>query len=172
MYSVVVVVHILACVALIMIVLLQTGRGAEMGAAFGGASQTLFGGSGGTTFLSKLTTAAAVVFMLTCLGLSYISSGPQTKSVMDNVPVEIPQGPAIPEAKPVQPLPEQPAAPEASAKPAGGESVPAQPPAAATQQAAPAAKDAAAAAGGKKSASQDQGKQQQKKSPATQPKQQ
>lgn len=164
MYSVVVVVHILACVALIMIVLLQTGRGAEMGAAFGGASQTLFGGSGGTTFLSKLTTAAAVIFMLTCLGLSYISSGPQTKSVMDNVPVEVPQGPAIPEAKPVQPLPEQPAAPEASANPAARESVPAQP---------PAAKEAAPAASGKKTASpQDQGKQQQKKSPATQPKQQ
>lgn len=161
MYSVVVVVHILACIALIMIVLLQTGRGAEMGAAFGGASQTLFGGTGGTTFLSKLTTAAAVIFMLTCLGLSYISAGPQNKSVMDSVPVEKPQGPAIPEARPVQPLPEQPAAPEASAKPDASQAAPAQPTAPVAEQAAPAAASAA-----------EQGKQSQKKTPAAQPKQQ
>ena len=50
MYTFVVLFHVLACLALILIVLLQTGKGAEMGAAFGGASQTLFGGSGGTTF--------------------------------------------------------------------------------------------------------------------------
>ena len=62
--------HVIASVALIAIVLLQTGKGAEMGAAFGGASQTLFGGSGSSSFLSKLTTGAAVVFMITCLVLS------------------------------------------------------------------------------------------------------
>jgi len=103
MYAAVVVVHILACLALILIVLLQTGKGAEIGAAFGGASQTLFGGSGGGTFFGKLTTGAAVVFVLTCLGLTYLSGGPPTKSIMENVPVEQPQGPALPEAKPVQP---------------------------------------------------------------------
>ena len=54
------------------IVMLQTGKGAEMGAAFGGASQTLFGGSGGSSFMSKLTTGAAVVFMITCLLLSFM----------------------------------------------------------------------------------------------------
>lgn len=116
MYTVVVIFHILACTALILIVLLQTGRGAEMGAAFGGASQTLFGGSGGTTFMSKLTTAAAVVFMLTCLCLTYLSVGPTTKSVMENVPVEKSEGPLLPEAKPVQALPEPPAATQSAPK--------------------------------------------------------
>lgn len=107
MYTFIVILHILACLALILIVLLQTGRGAEMGAAFGGASQTLFGGSGGGTFLSKLTTAAAVIFMFTCLGLTYLSGAPRTASIMESVPVERPQGPVLPEAKPVQPAPEQ-----------------------------------------------------------------
>jgi preprotein translocase subunit SecG len=103
MYTVTVVFHVLACLALILIVLLQTGKGAEMGAAFGGASQTLFGGSGGTTFLSKLTTGAAVVFMITCLGLTYLSTGPSTKSVMEDVPVEKSEAPLLPDAKPIQP---------------------------------------------------------------------
>jgi preprotein translocase subunit SecG len=104
MQTFVMILHILACLALILIVLLQTGRGAEMGAAFGGASQTLFGGGGGgATFLGKLTTAAAVVFMLTCLGLSYFAAGPQTRSIMENVPVQKPEGPALPEAKPIEP---------------------------------------------------------------------
>ncbi len=67
MATFIVVMHLTACVALIAIVLLQTGKGAEMGAAFGGASQTLFGGSGGGSFMSKLTTGAAIVFMITCL---------------------------------------------------------------------------------------------------------
>lgn len=114
MYTLLVVIHTLACLALILIVLLQTGKGADMGAAFGGASQTLFGSSGGNTFLSKLTTGAAIVFMLTCLSLSYFAMGPtSTRSVMEKVDT----GPALPEAKPVQPMPEQspaPQAPEAS----------------------------------------------------------
>jgi preprotein translocase subunit SecG len=103
MYTITVVFHVLACLALILIVLLQTGKGAEMGAAFGGASQTLFGGSGGTTFLSKLTTGAAIAFMITCLGLTYLSTGPSTKSVMEDVPVEKSEAPLLPEAKPIQP---------------------------------------------------------------------
>lgn len=125
MYTVVVVFHILACMALILIVLLQTGKGAEMGAAFGGASQTLFGGSGGATFLGKLTTGAAIVFMITCLGLTYLSSGPQTKSVMEDVPVAKPEMPLMPDAKPIQPSAEQPAATEAVPKPTVAPPVPA-----------------------------------------------
>jgi len=70
-----IIVHIVVSVALIMIVLLQTGKGADMGAAFGGgASQTLFGSTGASTFLTKMTTVAAVVFMLTSLSLAYLSS--------------------------------------------------------------------------------------------------
>lgn len=120
MYVLTVILHILACFALILIVLLQTGKGAEMGAAFGGASQTLFGGSGGTTFLGKLTTGAAIVFMITCIGLTYLSSAPKTKSVMESVPVQKSEGPVLPEAKPIQPTGVQtgPTLPEQSAKPA------------------------------------------------------
>jgi preprotein translocase subunit SecG len=120
MYTAIIIVHSLACIALILIVLLQTGKGADMGAAFGGASQTLFGGTGGTTFLSKLTTGAAVIFMLTCLTLTGLSSGPRTKSIMETVPAEKP-GPAIPEAKPV-PAPS--AATEATPKAQEGAATP------------------------------------------------
>ena len=100
MEAVILTFHIIACLGLIFIVLLQTGRGAEIGAVFGGSSQTLFGSTGGTTFLGKMTTLAAVVFMLTCLGLTYMSGQPNTESIMDKVPVK--EEPALPEAKPVQ----------------------------------------------------------------------
>jgi preprotein translocase subunit SecG len=69
-----IIIHVLVCIALIMIVLLQTGKGADMGAAFGGgSSQTLFGSTGASTFLSKATTGAAIVFMVTSLSLAYLS---------------------------------------------------------------------------------------------------
>ena len=75
MSIIVIVIHIIVSLALIMIVLLQTGKGADMGAAFGGgSSQTLFGSTGASTFLSKATTVAAIVFMLTSLSLAYFSS--------------------------------------------------------------------------------------------------
>ena len=86
-----IIIHVLVCVALIMIVLLQTGKGADMGAAFGaGASQTLFGSSGAGTFFGKATTAIAVIFMLTSLVLAYISSNRTDSSVMTeaNIPIE------------------------------------------------------------------------------------
>jgi preprotein translocase subunit SecG len=73
-----------------MIVLLQTGKGADMGAAFGGGgSQTLFGSTGASTFLSKATTVAAIVFMLTSLGLAYISTHRTKGSVMTETPAPI-----------------------------------------------------------------------------------
>lgn len=102
----IVAVHVVASIALIAIVLLQTGKGAEMGAAFGGASQTLFGGSGGSSFMSKLTTGAAIIFMITCLLLSYRPSTPGNRSVMEDTPVQQQQtqpAPLLPEARPVQP---------------------------------------------------------------------
>lgn len=146
MYTLLMVFHVVACLALILIVLLQTGRGAEMGAAFGGASQTLFGGSGGNTFLTRLTTGAAVVFMITCLGLTYLSSGPSTKSVMESAPVEKPQGPALPEATPIQPAatPAPPSESASQAAPAESKPSAAQPaPEASTDQGKPAAPPAA-----------------------------
>ncbi|MDA8090776.1 MAG: preprotein translocase subunit SecG [Nitrospiraceae bacterium] len=64
------IVHVLMCLLLIFIVLIQGGKGAEVGAAFGGSSQTLFGSRGATTFLGKLTTVFAALFMLTSLVLT------------------------------------------------------------------------------------------------------
>lgn len=84
-------IHVIVSIALIMIVLLQTGKGADMGAAFGGGSnQTLFGNTGASTFLSKATTAVAIVFMLTSLGLAYIASHRSVSSVVldQNAPIE------------------------------------------------------------------------------------
>jgi preprotein translocase subunit SecG len=71
--GILIVIHIAVCVALILIVLLQSGKGAQMGAAFGGSSQTLFGSPGAAGFLTKVTTVAAVVFMLTSLLLAFWS---------------------------------------------------------------------------------------------------
>ncbi len=90
------VLHIVVAVFLILVVLLQTGKGAEMGAAFGGASQTVFGSGGPAGFMAKLTTAAAVVFMLTSLSLAYLSSTSRFSGAV--VPAEIP----IPVEQPVQ----------------------------------------------------------------------
>lgn len=106
-----IIIHIIVSITLILIVLLQTGKGADMGAAFGGgSSQTLFGSSGASTMLSKATTVAAVVFMLTCLVLAYVSSHQKTgTSIMKNSPPPIEQPAAaqdtgsVPKTAPVQP---------------------------------------------------------------------
>ncbi len=108
--------HVIVCIALIMIVLLQTGKGADMGAAFGGgASQTLFGSTGSSTFLGKMTTVAAIIFMLTSLGLAYVSSQGMKNSIMTDkkAPIEQKAEPVAPE-KSTQPEPK----PSAPAKPA------------------------------------------------------
>lgn len=97
-----IIVHVVVCVALIMIVLLQTGKGADMGAAFGGgSSQTLFGSSGASTFLSKATTVAAVVFMLTSLTLAYMSGGKVVDSVVSDVQAPVEQATQTDETAPV-----------------------------------------------------------------------
>ena len=85
MTPVIIILHIVVCVALILIVLLQKGKGAGMGAAFGGSSQTVFGSAGATTFLHKVTTIIAVVFMLTSLGLSFLFGRGATTSIMEDV---------------------------------------------------------------------------------------
>ena len=60
-------IHLLLCVSLIVLVLLQQGKGADMGAAFGGGSNTLFGAAGATAFITKLTTGIAISFMVTSI---------------------------------------------------------------------------------------------------------
>lgn len=68
-------IHVIIAVAIIVLVLLQQGKGAEMGAAFGsGASQTLFGSRGSGSFLLKMTALLALLFFLTNLSLGYIAS--------------------------------------------------------------------------------------------------
>jgi preprotein translocase subunit SecG len=73
MYTLAVVVHVMVCFLMIASILLQSGKGAEIGAAFGGSSQTVFGSRGPGTFLSKVTVAAAIIFMLTSLSLAILS---------------------------------------------------------------------------------------------------
>ncbi|NQT09593.1 MAG: preprotein translocase subunit SecG [Desulfobacteraceae bacterium] len=100
MSTILIIIHVIVCMALIMIVLLQTGKGADMGAAFGGgSSQTLFGSTGASTFLSKATTIVAIVFMLTSLWLAYISSHRIGDSVVmeQKAPAEKQSTPATPE---------------------------------------------------------------------------
>jgi preprotein translocase subunit SecG len=75
--------HVLVAAILIAMVLLQKGKGADIGAAFGGASQTVFGPRGAASFMAKLTTGAAVLFMITSLVLALISA--QKRSIMEDV---------------------------------------------------------------------------------------
>jgi preprotein translocase subunit SecG len=90
-----IILHVVVCVAIIMIVLLQTGKGADIGAAFGGgSSQTLFGSTGASTFLSKATTVVAIIFMITSLSLAYISAHRKGSSVMTDVKAPVEQNAA------------------------------------------------------------------------------
>jgi preprotein translocase subunit SecG len=103
------IIHVVVCIVLILVVLLQAGKGANMGAVFGGSSQTLFGSSGPGTFLGKMTTAVAVIFMLTSLTLSYASSR-KGSSLME--------GATKPAATKTVPAPTAPAPPAPAAAPA------------------------------------------------------
>jgi len=93
------VVHVLTAVVLIGLVLMQHGKGADMGAAFGtGSAGSLFGSSGSANFLSRSTAVAATVFFITSLSLTYIYAHPeQQQGVMDKVK------PAATQAVPVAP---------------------------------------------------------------------
>jgi len=80
--------HILVSLFLVVIVLLQHGKGADAGATFGGgSSQTMFGTEGPLPLLNKVTTMAAIIFMVTSISLAYISAHRSTSSLMSNVPV-------------------------------------------------------------------------------------
>ncbi len=108
MYTAILVLHLIVCLLLIFIILVQSSKGAEMGAAFGGSNQTLFGSRGAATFLNKMTTIAAVMFMLTSLTLAILAS--QQSSVMSSAPTEKSATSPISD-KPSGPITEQPAAP-------------------------------------------------------------
>jgi preprotein translocase subunit SecG len=81
--------HVIVCFILVLVVLLQTGKGADLAGAFGGGStQTAFGSRGPASFLSKMTTIAAIIFMMTSIGLSLISSERASKSVLEGTSQE------------------------------------------------------------------------------------
>ncbi|MCF8092681.1 MAG: preprotein translocase subunit SecG [Desulfotignum sp.] len=85
-------IHVTVCILLILIVLLQSGKGAEMGVSIGGGgSQTLFGASGPATLLTKLTTGVAIVFMVTSLTLAYFSGHKSDTSVITSNPAPVEQ---------------------------------------------------------------------------------
>jgi len=116
--------HIVVSVFLVLVVLLQTGKRADLAGAFGGGgSQTAFGARGAASFLSKMTTVAAVIFMVTSLALSILSSTPggSAGSVLEDVEEPAP-------AESSAPAPEQPAtpAPAEPSAPAPSDEAPAQ----------------------------------------------
>lgn len=87
--TIIIVIQVLAALAIIGLVLLQQGKGADMGAAFGsGASGSLFGASGSSNFLSKSTAIAATIFFAATLALAMINNqrAPSSGSVMENLP--------------------------------------------------------------------------------------
>ena len=132
LYVLLVIVHVMVSLALILVVLLQVGKGQSIGAAFGGAgsSQTFFGSRGPATFLSRLTTVSAAVFMLTSLSLAYLSSsGEQGSSireralppVTDTVPAPVPAPePAAPPAPSSAPAPDTDTSPYAGCSSTAG----------------------------------------------------
>jgi preprotein translocase subunit SecG len=107
MFYALVTLHVLVSILLVLVVLLQAGRGAELGAAFGSMGQANFGRTP-TTFLSKFTTGVAVVFMVTSLSLAFIAGDRPGSSVLAPA-ATAPQGtqPAAPPAAPAgQPAPQ------------------------------------------------------------------
>jgi len=79
-------IHVIVCLILIVVVLIQSGKGGDLGAAFSGGSQTAFGPRGAATWASRATTAAAIIFMITSISLAVLQSR-QAKgsSVMDTI---------------------------------------------------------------------------------------
>jgi len=130
MYIFLIIIHVIVSIALISIVLLQSGKGAEMGASFGASgSQSVFGAGGGNTFMSKMTTGAAIIFMLTSLSLAFLSGKSGSSSIMSSTsatkaapqkqppPLEMPgQGQASKQSQPAQQQPASAPAPAAPKK--------------------------------------------------------
>ena len=85
MTNILIVIHVLVCIFLIGIVLLQHGKGADIGATFGGSSQSLFGSGGPIPLLNKITTLSAIVFMGTSISLAYLSAHKSTGTVMGDL---------------------------------------------------------------------------------------
>lgn len=144
LFNLVVVVQVLSALSIIALVLMQHGKGADMGAAFGsGSSGSLFGASGSSNFLSKSTALAAAIFFSATLGLAVMSNGRTASTgggLLQNVTVPVKGSAAIPAATPVTP-----AAADAGVPPASNAGVPAATNEGAAEGAAPVAPAAPAA---------------------------
>lgn len=125
MFQALLIIHVLIAITLVVLVMLNQGKGADMGAAFGsGASSTVFGSRGAATFMTKLIASLGTGFFLTSLGLAVIVSQGQGggDSVVDEPPQgSQQQGPAAPEGgerpETAPDAPEAPASPDAPAPP-------------------------------------------------------
>jgi preprotein translocase subunit SecG len=118
MVSVVISIHVIVCVALCIVVLLQQGKGADIGAVFGGSSQTVFGASGAGNALTKATWSLAAIFFATSIFLALASARRVTGSIFDR-PFSSGPSSVMPATKPI-PKNAVPAAPApANQNPAG-----------------------------------------------------
>ena len=114
--SLILTLHIIVCVLLVILILLQSGK-EGMGVIFGGGNTSVFGSSGAGGILAKLTTLMAVIFVITSLSYTYVtSSRPSSESTILNVKIEEPQVPAKAPAQSAAPAPET--APAQKAAPA------------------------------------------------------
>lgn len=112
METLVMIVHYGVCIFLIGVILLQAGKGADIGAAFGaGGSNTVFGARGPATFLNKLTIGAAITFLITSITLAQMAKKDSAESVVDSVPTQ--SAPVAPQETDTVPVAPAPAAPEA-----------------------------------------------------------
>ncbi len=84
------VLHVFTCVVLILVVLVQSGKGADISASLGGSSQTVFGSSGGANFFTRFTSGAAGIFMITSLALTILGGQENRRSVMEGIAPAVP----------------------------------------------------------------------------------
>lgn len=107
------VVHIITCVLLVLVIMIQSGKGAEISASFAGSSQTVFGSSGGANFFVKFTQGAAAVFFVTSLLLTVL--GGQARKSLFEATSAAPAAQGQAQTAPAQPTQQQPAVPAAPA---------------------------------------------------------
>jgi preprotein translocase subunit SecG len=125
MITAIIILHVIVSIGLILVVLLQTGKGAEVGAVFGGSSATIFGSSGAGNFLTRLTTGMAIVFMATSLTLGYFTAKRPAATIFDSrTPAAAPGGTA-----PTPSSSQRQQAPETGSDAAAPEKVPSEKPA-------------------------------------------
>ncbi len=122
MFTALTILHVLVAFIMVGVILLQSGKGAEIGAAFGGSSQTVFGARGANTFLGKLTAVTATIFMLTSLSLAIMSKQRNYSSTigLDKPPASAPAAPSqsSPAPAPAAPAAADPANPGIPPSPA------------------------------------------------------